>query len=309
MTENIDTVIVGTFGIDDIETPFAKKKNLMGGSGVFAAYAAAFFSKPGIIGVVGRDYPVEFRSVLVDKGIDLAGVSEFGKNFRWSGKYKFDMNDRDTLSTDLNNLIEMKAHVPDEYKDAEYIMLGNLDPDMQLEFIDKFKKPKLVIADTMNLWIDTNKKSLLKVLSRIDVLMVNDSEARELFKTPNLAAAAREALDFGMKAVIIKKGEHGALLFMKSKDNKEELLHFSAPGYPLEVIKGPTGCGDAFAGGMIGYLSKKDEVDEVNLRKAIIYGSVIASFNAEDFSLERLKTLTEHDIERRYLEFVKMREF
>ena len=212
------------------------------------------------------------------------------------------MNEAKTLKTELNALETYKVEVPEEYKNAKYVFLANIDPELQLEVIDNIKSPELIVMDTMNFWIEHKKEQLLKPIKKADILVLNDAEARQLFDTPNLIKAANSALKLVSKAVIIKKGEHGALLF---SDNK----HFSAPGYPLENIKDPTGCGDSFGGALTGYLAKTQDLSEANLRKAIIYGSVMASYNAEDFSVERLKSINNDDIEKRYSEFRDIREF
>jgi ribokinase len=212
------------------------------------------------------------------------------------------MNEAKTLRTELNSLETFKPEIPEKYKNAKYIFLANIDPSLQLEVIAKIKKPELILTDTMNFWIEHKKEDLLAVIKKTDILLLNDGEARQLFKTTNLVKAANKALKLGPKAIIIKKGEHGALLFTHNK-------HFNAPGYPLENIKDPTGCGDTFGGALIGYLAKTKNKEESNIRKAIIYASVLASHNAEDFSLEKLKRINSEDIEKRFKEFREMREF
>lgn len=298
----VDLVIAGTIALDGIETPFGKVDNVLGGSATYAAYAASFFSQPGIISIIGKDFPKKHIKELKKRNISLEGVKKQGKTFRWNGYYEFDMNEAKTLRTELNSLKTFKPEVPEKYKNAKYLFLANIDPSVQLGIIDKIKKPELIITDTMNFWIEHKKDDLLKVIKKTDILLLNDGEARQLFKTTNLVAAANKALKLGPKAVIIKKGEHGALLFT---DNK----HFNAPGYPLENIKDPTGCGDTFGGAVIGYLAKTQNKEEPNIRKAIIYASVLASHNAEDFSLERLKKINQEDIEKRFKEFREIREF
>ncbi len=295
-------LIAGTLNLDDVETPFGKVQGIMGGSASFASYAASFFAKPGVVSVIGRDYPKEYLALLEQRGIDLSGVEVREKSFRWAGSYEYDMNEAKTLRTELNCLTEFDPKLPKQYRDATYVFLANIDPELQLKVVQQVRKPKLIVMDTMNFWIEHKKDALLEAIKRIDVLVLNDGEARQLFGTPNLVKAAQAALKLGPKAVIIKKGEHGALLFTDG-------THFSAGAYPLETIKDPTGCGDAFAGGFIGWLAKTDDISERNMRKAIIYGSAIASFNAEDFSLNRLKQITEKDIEKRFGEFKEMGEF
>jgi ribokinase len=240
--------------------------------------------------------------LLEKRGIDLSGVQVKEKSFRWGGYYEYDMNEAKTLRTELNCITEFDGALPPAYRDAAYLFLGNLDPDIQLKVMEQMRGPKLVVMDTMNFWITHKKDVLLKAIAKVDVLVFNDGEARQLFATPNLVKAAGEAIKLGPRAVIIKKGEHGSLLFT-------EKTHFSAGAYPLETIKDPTGCGDTFGGGLIGWLAKTDDTSEKNMRKAVIYGSALASFNAEDFSLNRLKRLTHDEVEARYHAFREMREF
>ena len=262
--------------------------------------SASFFAKPGMISIAGEDF--RDKEILIQKDICLKGLEVKGKTFRWGGEYEYDMNEAKTLKTELNSVLDFDPVLPEEYRNVKYIFLANIDPEIQLKVIDQVKEPKLIVMDTMNFWIDTKKDKLLEVIKKVDVLLLNDGEARQLFDTVSLVKCGKEALALGPKFVIIKKGEHGALLFSDGK-------HFNAPGYPLEFLKDPTGCGDSFAGGFIGYLAKTDDISETNLRKAVVYGSVIASFNAEDFSLERMKTLSNEEIENRFKEFVEMREF
>jgi len=297
-----DILIIGTVALDTIETPFGKVENALGGSATYASFAASFFSKPALISVVGNDFPREYIELLKKRNIDLDGLKIIGKTFHWEGFYEYDMNEAKTKKTELNSLEHFKVEVPERYKNIKYVFLANIDPEQQLETLRQMSKPDFVVIDTMNFWINNKKKALIDVIKKIDVLLLNDGEARQLFNTVNLVKAANEALNLGPKAVIIKKGEHGALLFTKNK-------HFSAPSYPLENIKDPTGCGDSFGGGFIGYLAKTNDLSERSFRKAIVYGSVVASHNAEDFSLNRLRDLTMNDIEKRYKEFQDIREF
>ena len=297
-----DLLIIGTVALDTIETPFGKVERALGGSAAYASFAASFFSKPAIISIIGHDFPEEYLESLKKRSVDIDGIKVQDKTFHWEGYYEYDMNEAKTRKTELNSLANFKVEVPEKYQDIRYVFLANIDPEQQLETLRQIKKPEFVVLDTMNFWISSKKESLLKVIKKVDVLLLNDGEARQLFNTASLVKAANEGLRLGPKAVIIKKGEHGALLFTKNK-------HFSAPSYPLENIKDPTGCGDCFGGGFIGYLAKIKDFSEQNFRKAIIYGSVIASHNAEDFSLNRLKHLTMDDIEKRYKEFQDIREF
>ncbi len=297
-------VIVGSIALDTVKTPFGQVKDALGGAATYSSYAASFFAKSGVVGVVGSDFPLQHLKLLEQKGIDTSGVEIYskGKTFRWSGYYEFDMNEAKTVSTDLGVFADFRPSLPQSYRNADYVFLANIDPQLQLEVLSQVKKPKLVLLDTMNYWISNKKQQLLEVIRKVDILLLNDSEARQLFGTPSLVKAASAALRLGPSHIIIKKGEHGALLFSKGS-------HFSAPGYPLESIKDPTGCGDSFAGALIGYMASKKSISEKDLRKAIIYGSVVASFNAEDFSLGRMKDLAHKEIEGRYREFERIREF
>lgn len=297
-----DVLVIGTVALDTIETPFGKVERVLGGSATYASFAASFFSKPALMSVVGTDFPQECLKLIKKRNIDVEGLKVDDKTFQWEGFYEYDMNEAKTKKTELNSLEHFKAQVPEKYKDIKYIFLANIDPELQLEALKQMNKPGFVVTDTMNFWIDSKRKQLIDVIKKTDVLLLNDGEARQLFKTVNLVKAANKALSLGPNAVIIKKGEHGALLFTKNK-------HFSAPGYPLENIKDPTGCGDSFGGAFIGHLAKTKDISESNLRKAIIYGSVVASHNAEDFGLRRLECLTMKDIEKRYKEFQDIREF
>jgi len=297
-----DPIIIGTVALDSLETPFGKVQNILGGSASYASLAASFFSKPGILSIVGKDFPCEHIKFLNGRGINTEGIVLGEKTFRWQGFYEFDMNEAKTLRTELNALESYKVNVPENYKNAKYVFLANIDPELQLAAIKQIKNPELVVMDTMNFWIEHKKKQLLEAIDKSDVIVLNDAEARQLFNTPNLVKAANAALKLHSKSVIIKKGEHGALLFTDKK-------HFSAPGYPLENIKDPTGCGDCFGGAFIGYLAKTRDLSEANMRKAIIYGSIIASYNAEDFGTKRLQKISHEDIEKRYKEFKDIREF
>lgn len=297
-----DVLIIGTVALDTIETPFGKVEKALGGSATYASFAASFFSNPSIISVVGDDFPKGYINLIKKRNIDTEGLKITGRTFHWEGFYEYDMNEAKTRKTELNSLEGFKVEVPEKYKNIKYVFLANIDPEHQLQVLKRINKPDFVVLDTMNFWINNKKDALLKAIKKVDVLLLNDGEARQLFKTANLVNAANQALSLGPKAVIIKKGEHGALLFTKNK-------HFSAPGYPLENIKDPTGCGDSFGGAFIGYLAKTKDLSESNLRKAVVYGSVVASHNAEDFSLNRLKILTMNDIEKRYKELQDIREF
>ena len=297
-----DVLVIGTVALDTIETPFGKVEKALGGSAAYASFAASFFAKPALISVVGADFPEEYIELLKNRNISLDGLKIAGKTFHWDGFYEYDMNEAKTRKTELNSLEYFKIEVPENYKEIKYVFLANIDPELQLETLKQMGNPDFVVMDTMNFWISHKKNALIDLIKKVDVLLLNDGEARQLFETINLVKAANSALSLGPKAVIIKKGEHGALLFTKNK-------HFNAPSHPLENIKDPTGCGDVFGGAFIGYLSKTKDLSEQNFRKAIIYGSVVASHNAEDFSLNRLRHLTMDEIDKRYKEFQDIREF
>jgi len=297
-----EPVIIGTVALDSIQTPFGKVEDALGGSATYASLAASFFSKPKIVSIVGKDFPQQHIEMLRGKNIETSGIEIGDKTFRWKGFYEFDMNEAKTLKTELNVIANYKVKVPDDYKDAKYIFLANIDPEVQLDVINAMKNAELIIMDTMNFWIDNKKDILLKTIKKCDILILNDGEARQLFETTNLVKAANFALKMVSKAVIIKKGEHGALLFTEKK-------HFSAPGYPLENIKDPTGCGDSFGGAFTGYLAKTKDLSDKNLRKAVVYGSILASYNAEGFGTEKLSNLKLEDINKRFKEFVDIREF
>lgn len=297
-----EVLIVGTVALDSVKTPFGHVQNALGGSASYASTACSFFSPARIISIVGEDFPPEHLAFLQSRGIDTSGIKKEGKTFHWEGFYEFDMNEAKTIRTELNSLATFAIGMPPSYRDAKYLFLANIDPKLQMDVLDAVNAPHLVVMDTMNFWISSRKRELLEVIRRVDVLVLNDGEARQLFGTVSLLKAARQALSLGPEAVIIKKGEHGALLFTDDR-------HFSAPGYPLEEVKDPTGCGDCFGGGLVGYLAKEGKHDEKTLRKAIVYGSVLASYNAEDFSLNRLRTLKSGDIEGRYREMKDIREF
>ena len=291
---------------DAIETPFGKVDRIIGGSATYVAYAAANFIKPIYqISIVGNDFPQEELDELSGRGVQLEGVEivKDKKSFFWSGKYHLDMNTRDTLVTDLNVLEDFNPIVPDAYQGAEFLMLGNLMPKLQLNVINQLKKrPKLIVMDTMNFWMDIALDDLKDVMKAVDVLMVNDAEARQLSGEVSLVKAAKKIMGMGPRFLIIKKGEHGALLF-------HENHVFFAPALPLEEVFDPTGAGDTFAGGFIGYLAKTKDISFENMKTAIIVGSAMASFCVEKFGPERMKEITKADIDTRIQEFVQLVNF
>ena len=299
-------ITLGTMAFDAIETPFGKIDKIVGGSATYVAYAASNFAKPiQQISIVGSDFPEDEMEELRRRGVELAGVEiiKDKKSFFWSGKYHLDMNTRDTLITDLNVLANFDPKVPDAYQGSDFLMLGNLMPSLQISVINQLKKrPKLIVLDTMNFWMESALPDLKTVLTMIDVLMINDSEARQLSGEFSLVKAARKVMEMGPKFLIIKKGEHGALLFYDDHV-------FFAPALPLEDVFDPTGAGDTFAGGFIGHLAHTKDISFENMKTAIIVGSAMASFCVEKFGPQRLKEITKKDIDIRLKEFVQLVNF
>jgi sugar/nucleoside kinase (ribokinase family) len=299
-------ITVGTMAFDAIETPFGKIDQIVGGSATYVAYAASNFIQPvQQISIVGYDFPEAEMDELKERGVQTEGVEVVAdkKSFFWSGRYHIDMNTRDTLITDLNVLEDFNPVVPDSYQGADFLMLGNLMPKLQLSVINQLKvRPKLIVMDTMNFWMDIALEDLKEVLKKVDVLLVNDGEARQLSGEFSLVKAARSIMEMGPKFLIIKKGEHGALLF-------HENHVFFAPALPLEEVFDPTGAGDTFAGGFIGHLAKTKDISFDNMKTAIIVGSAMASFCVEKFGPERLKEITKEDIDQRLSEFVQLVNF
>lgn len=296
-----DLVVCGSIALDDIKTPFGEVKCAIGGSAIYASIAASLFAHPGIVSVIGEDFPKKNLKLLKSKGISLEGITLKGKNLRWGCRYEFDMSEAKTLKTELNSLAGYKPEVPLEYQKTKFLFLGNIDPVVQKAVAEKCQNA-FVILDTMNYWIKDHNKALRSVIELADVVVLNDAEARQFCSQVNLVKAAKEILRLGPKFVIIKKGEHGALLF---SDNE----HFSAPGYPLEEVRDPTGAGDSFAGALTGYLAKVGKADFKTIRKGMIYASAVASFCTEEFSIGRLTKLNNLLIEERYEQFKKIREF
>ena len=298
-------VIVGTVAFDAIETPFGKTDKILGGAATYIGLAASKFNADGaIVSVVGGDFPEDYLAMLENNGLDIEGLEivEEGKTFFWSGKYHNDMNSRDTLATELNVLEHFNPKVPSDYTDAEVVMLGNLHPMVQLGVIEQMNDPKLIVLDTMNFWMDNTLSELKQVISKVDVVTINDEEARQLTGEYSLVVAAKEIMDMGPDYVVIKKGEHGALLF-----HEEEV--FFAPALPLEEVFDPTGAGDTFAGGFTGYLAKTGDYSFENMKNAIIYGSALASFCVEKFGTERLLNVSKKEIQRRLKQFQDLTQF
>ncbi|MGJ8665260.1 MAG: PfkB family carbohydrate kinase [Patiriisocius sp.] len=298
-------VIVGTVAFDAIETPFGKTDKILGGAATYIGLSASQFGTDGaIVSVVGGDFPQKYIDMLVSKGMNVEGLEIVpdGKTFFWSGKYHNDMNTRDTLATELNVLEKFNPVVPDSYKDAEVVMLGNLHPMVQMGVINQMNNPKMVVLDTMNFWMDIALDDLKKVIAKVDVITINDEEARQLSGEYSLVTASKKIMEMGPQYVVIKKGEHGALIF-----HKEEM--FFAPALPLAEVFDPTGAGDTFAGGFTGYLAKTGDYSFENMKRAIIYGSCLASFCVEKFGTERMQNLSENEVEKRLQQFQRLTQF
>ncbi len=298
-------LIVGSIGFDNIETPFDKVENALGGSVTYISLAASYFTGPiSIVGVVGEDFDHQHIKMLEDHNIDLEGLQivKGEKTFRYGCRYHYDLNVRDSLFTHLNVFEHFNPVIPEKKRKYPFVVLGNISPQLQLNVLDQLENPKFSVCDTMNFWIEGAKEELLKVLKRVDVLIINDSEARLLSQEPNLIKAAKIISSMGPKYLIIKKGEHGALLF------GEDMI-FSAPAYPMENIYDPTGAGDAFAGGFTGYLHKTRDLSFDNLKRAVIYGSIMASFCVEKFSTKGLEDLSYLEIQNRFYEFRELSSF
>ena len=299
-------ITVGSVAFDAIETPFGKTDKIVGGAGTYIALSSSYFTKDqNIVSVVGGDFPDTFISELKARGVNTEGlqIKQDEKTFFWSGRYHNDMNSRDTLVTELNVLEHFNPIVPESYQGAEYVMLGNLAPQVQKQVIDQMtERPKLIAMDTMNFWMDIAWDALMETIAMVDVLIINDEEARQLSKEYSLVKAAKCIMDMGPKFLIIKKGEHGALLFHSHHV-------FFAPALPLEEVFDPTGAGDTFAGGFVGHLAKTDDLSFENMKRAVIYGSAMASFCVEKFGTERVMNLSEEEIDARVQKFVELADF
>ena len=287
-------VVVGTVAFDTVETPFGREENVLGGSATYFSTSASFFTEVSLVAVVGEDFPEEHVSFLKSRDINTDGLQRIpGKTFHWSGRYGYDLNEAQTLDTQLNVLMDFKPKLPESYLDAEYLFLANIDPDLQMEVLEQVRRPKIVACDTMNFWITSKPESLKKVLQKVDLVIINEGEARQLTSEANLVKAARQIISLGCKRLVVKRGEYGVLMFTADSV-------FAAPAYPLEEVFDPTGAGDTFAGGFMGYLANTGDLSEDGIRQAIVFGSVMASFNVEKFSLDRMKSLEYHEIEARY---------
>lgn len=296
-------LVVGSVALDTIETPFGQARDALGGSATFFSAAASLFCPVQLVGVVGDDFPLASLGFLKQRGVDLRGLeTRPGESFRWAGAYSYDLNSRETLETRLGVFAEFEPRIPEPFRDARWIFLGNIDPALQLDVLDQVHSPELIACDTMNYWIEGHRDVLLRLLERVNVLLINDSEARELSGEYNLLRAARWIQAHGPGMVVVKKGEHGAILFTNH-------VIFFAPGYPLEEVFDPTGAGDAFAGGFLGYIARTGSASPEHLRRAVVYGSALGSFTVERFGLERLIDLSLDEIHARVSRFRELTEF
>jgi len=289
----MSVLVVGSVALDSVETPFGKADDVLGGSATFFSASASHLTKVSVVGVVGSDYPIEKLDPLKQRGVDFSGLERAeGTSFRWRGRYRHDLNSAETLETHLGVFSHFSPKIPDKLKSSPYLFLANIDPRLQLDVLKQVKKPKLIACDTMNFWIQSRRSDILALLEHVDLVTLNDGEARQLTERANLVQAAQWIMARGPRHVIIKKGEHGAFMFT-------EKSIFFAPAFPLESVFDPTGAGDAFAGGFIGYLAKTGDLSEANMRRAVIYGSVMGSFAVEKFSIERLMSVTKAEIDQR----------
>ena len=291
---------MGSVALDSVETPFGKADNVLGGSGTFFSAAASLLTPVQLVGVVGNDYPMEQLRALEARGVDLAGLEQAeGSSFRWRGRYRHDLNSAETIETHLGVFSHFSPKIPEQFKRAPFVFLANIDPRLQLDVLKQVQRPKLVACDTMNFWIESRRPDIVELIKHVDLITLNDGEARQLTDCANLVKAARWIMQRGPSMVIIKKGEHGAFLF------KEKSIFF-APAYPLEEVFDPTGAGDSFAGGFMGYLARTGDLSDANLRRAVVYGSAMGSFAVEKFSVQRLLEISSADIVARVAEFRRL---
>lgn len=296
-------LVVGSVAFDSVETPFGKVDEVLGGSATYFSTAASFFTAVDLVAVVGDDFPQEHMQFLRKRNINLAGLQKTpGATFRWKGRYAYDLNEAHTLETRLNVFEAFRPQLPLGFEEASYVFLANIDPELQLDVLRQVKAPKLVACDTMNFWISGKREALIKTLRHVDLLIINDAETRQLAQEPNLVKAARIIRAMGPRTLVVKRGEYGVVMFSDDRV-------FAAPAYPLEAVFDPTGAGDTFAGGFLGYLAETGDLSEANLRQAIIFGSVMASFTVEQFSLDRLRTLQNEEIRQRFRLFKQLTHF
>jgi sugar/nucleoside kinase (ribokinase family) len=295
-----ELLVVGSVALDSVRTPFGKAEEALGGSATFFSYAASFFTGVRLVAVVGADFPEQHLDLLARRGIDLSGLRRAeGPTFRWVGEYGYDLNEAKTLDTRLGVFADFRPELPVHFRATPFLFLANIDPELQLDVLRRMERPRLAALDTMNFWIQGKREALLRVLAEVDALVVNDAEARMLTEEPNLVRAARRILAVGPRIVVVKRGEYGALMAVEGR-------FFFVPAYPLESVFDPTGAGDTFAGGFLGELARGGTIDGPSLRRAIVYGSVMASFTVEDFSLNRLVRLEAREIDERYRAFQEM---
>ncbi len=296
----MSVLVVGSVALDSVETPFGKADDVLGGSATFFSASASHLTKVSVVGVVGSDYPIEKLDPLKKRGVDFSGLERAqGSSFRWRGRYRHDLNSAETLETHLGVFSHFSPKIPEKFRSSPYLFLANIDPRLQLDVLEQVEKPKLVACDTMNFWIQSRRSDILSLLEHVDLVTLNDAEARQLTEKANLVQAAQWIMARGPRHVIIKKGEHGAFMFT-------EKSIFFAPAFPLESVFDPTGAGDAFAGGFIGYLAATGDLSDANMRRAVIYGSVMGSFAVETFSIERLMTVTGAEIDQRMREMRRL---
>ena len=296
-------LVVGSVAFDSVTTPFGEADDVLGGSASYFSTSASFFTDVQLVAVIGEDFPSQHIDFLNSRNIDLSGLQTSpGKTFRWKGRYEYDLNEAHTLDTQLNVFESFKPQLPENFRDAEYVFLANIDPELQLEVLQQVRNPKFIACDTMNFWIDGKREELIRTLGKVDILIINEAEVRQLAEEPNLIKAAQIVRGFGPRTLVVKRGEYGILMFSEGSI-------FAAPAYPLDEVFDPTGAGDTFAGGFVGYLAATRNMDEANMRKATVFGTVMASFTVEKFSLDRLKELDHRDISDRYRKIKLLTDF
>ena len=296
-------LVVGSVAFDSIKTPFGEVDEALGGSACYFSTSASFFTDVNLVAVVGDDFPQEHLDFLASRNVDLSGLQKArGETFRWAGRYDYDLNEAHTLATHLNVFESFSPELPEHYRSAEFVFLANIDPELQLKVLEQVENPRLIACDTMNFWIQGKREELIKTLEKVDILIINEAEVRQLADEPNLLKAAQTVRGFGPQTLVVKRGEYGVLMFAEGSI-------FSAPAYPLEEVFDPTGAGDTFAGGFVGYLAATRNLEERNLRKAIVYGTVMASFTVEKFSLDRLREIDHQEIADRYKKIKLLTDF
>jgi len=299
----LSILVVGSIALDSVETPFGQAEDALGGAAVYFSFAASFFNRVRLVGVIGEDFPEEHIELLKSRNIDLGGLERgHGSTFRWKGRYDYDLNEAHTLDTQLNVFENFAPNIPDTFKDSDFVFLANIQPELQLKVAKQATSPRIIACDTMNFWIENAYDQLRETLKSVDILIINDAETRELAREPSLVKAARMILEWGPTTLVVKRGEYGVLMFHGNSI-------FSAPAYPLEDVFDPTGAGDTFAGGFMGYLSTQENINDAAIRQAIIFGSTLASFNVEAFSLSRMKELEMQEILDRFAEFKLLSHF